>query len=51
MVSLYAPTGQFGCLTISLGKLTITAGFVPEMLGLDIAWGSCFVFTTARYDF
>jgi hypothetical protein len=34
-VSLYAPNGAYGCLTVYLFGYTFCAGFIPGMFGVD----------------
>jgi hypothetical protein len=38
--SLYSPNGQWGCLTLWIGNVVLTAGFVKELWGADLVVGS-----------
>lgn len=48
-ISLYAPNGCWGCLTVTLFRhLVITVGFTREMAGFDIVWRDRQLVTTQR---
>ena len=39
-ISLHSPNGQFGALTILVGRFGLCVGFMPSLFGIDICWGT-----------
>jgi len=42
--SFYSPNGQFGCFTLTLGRLVFTLGLRRSMAGCDLSYNDRMLF-------